>query len=72
MDFSLVEKALAINKVTKLVFNKMDVLREVDQWKLINDGELIDFEQEARMTSWIEESLPGDMEVFFSGSRYRI
>tara|TARA_R110000824_G_scaffold305010_5_gene492803 strand:- start:689 stop:1681 length:993 start_codon:yes stop_codon:yes gene_type:complete len=72
MDFSLIERAVAINSVTKLVFNKVDVLREVDQWKLIKDGEIIDFEQEQRMTSWIEDHLPNSIEVFFSGSRYRI
>ena len=41
MDLDGLKKAVRMNGVTDLVFNKMDVLREVGEWKFYNNGEVI-------------------------------
>ena len=72
MDFDLMIKAIRINGVTNLVLNKVDVLREVGEWKLFKDEELLDFEDEFFMKDWIVENLDGRLEVFFSESKHVI
>jgi len=69
MNWNLLEKAANINGVTDLVFNKVDVLRDVRRWKLLNDGENIEFNSEQEMHSWIldkSKSFVNDPTVHFS------
>jgi adenylosuccinate synthase len=73
MDFDMLLKACKINGVNKLVFNKMDILREVTTWKLISDEKLIEFQAEKDMTSWIRSRFnENEVEIFFSGHKDKI
>jgi len=53
MNWNLLEKAANINGVTDLVLNKIDVLRQVNSWSILNDGEEISFDSESMMKKWI-------------------
>jgi adenylosuccinate synthase len=73
MDFSLIKKASTINEVNKLVINKVDVLRQVGAWKLINNEEIVSFEEEKDMKKWIRSSFNrDDVEIFFSEDKTKI
>ena len=71
-DVSLIEKASKINGVTKIVFNKVDILRELGQWNLIIDGETTDLRTEERTREFIKSRLEENMEVFFSDTPHSI
>jgi adenylosuccinate synthase len=52
-------KAVEINGVNKVVFNKMDILRQLGQWKLYDtEGQLREFTSEESMKSYISSVLP--------------
>ena len=72
MDFNLIQKALKVNGVNKLVINKMDVLREVQKWKLIIDEQVLNLETETAMKGWIQSNLGEKVEIFFSEDKNRI
>ena len=74
MDLNLVTRALKINGVNKVVFNKVDVLRETDTWRLISDGKTLEFNSEDDMRTFLVNTLAsrdGDVsrEFFFSGNK---
>lgn len=71
MDLDLVTRALKINGVTKLVFNKIDVLRETNTWKLISGGKTVEFESEEHMKDFLTHvlTLNDDTEIFFSDNK---
>lgn len=71
MDWNLVERAININGVDKLVFNKMDILDEVQDWSLFLDETLHEFENSRDFEHWIKESATslGVNEVFFSRNK---
>lgn len=71
-DVSLIEKASKINGVTKIVFNKVDILRELGQWNLIIDGETTDLRTEEKTREFIKSRLEKNMEVFFSDTPHSI
>lgn len=72
MNMQTLERAIRMNGVTHIVFNKVDVLREVGQWAVIDDGNIIDFKTEAEMTDFVKERLTAlglkKENVFFSES----
>jgi adenylosuccinate synthase len=71
MNWDLLEKAANINGVTDLVFNKVDVLRQVQRWNILNDHEKIQFESENGMKDWITnrlEKFPTKPTAYFSES----
>jgi adenylosuccinate synthase len=75
MNLDNLIKAIRMNGVTDLVFNKMDVLREVGEWKFYNDANLMEFEEEAQVKSWLTShvSLASPVSnVYFSGNKDRI
>ena len=73
MDFNLLNKACKINGVNKLVLNKVDILRELDTWKLFSDGQLLEFNTELDMKDWIRDKFnENDVEIFFSENKNRI
>ena len=73
MDFNLLNKACKINGVNKLVLNKVDILRELDTWKLFSDGQLLEFNTELDMKDWIRGKFnENDVEIFFSENKNRI
>lgn len=63
-------KANTINGCTHLIINKMDVLRQLDEWKIIIDEE-VQFFTEKSFKQVIINTFP-NVEVFFSYSPYEI
>ena len=71
MNWNLLEKAANINGVTDLVFNKVDVLRQIQRWNVLNHDEKISFNSEENMKGWILNEiskLPVKPTVYFSES----
>jgi adenylosuccinate synthase len=71
LDVDQLQKAIAINGVTKLVLNKFDVLRRLAVWKLIKDGTEMTFEDEFEMGSYLKDHL-NVKEVYFSDNKNQI
>ena len=71
MDINLLLKAVHLNGVTDLVINKVDILREVGRWGLIN-GKRTEFDNEADFKTYVERSLPSNVNVYWSESPERI
>jgi adenylosuccinate synthase len=71
LNVNELQKAIAINDVNKLVINKMDVLREIDVWALIKDGEERVFDSEKDIKLWLETNLEVD-EVYFSDNKHKL
>ena len=67
-------KAVDINGVNKIVFNKADILRDVGVWKAYDkNGFLVSFKDEEQMKYWIMDHLPKDSaQLFWSDSPDRI
>ena len=65
MNVNLLKKAADINGVTHLVFNKVDILRQVNRWKVIENNDVLDFNSEEGMKDFLIKELD-DIEVFFS------
>lgn len=57
MDLNLLERAIRINDLTHVVFSKVDVLREVGEWKALLDGNIIDLKSEKGMKDFLTEKL---------------
>jgi len=73
MSWNLIEKAININGVTDLVFNKMDVLSELGSWAILKDGEKRIFSSENMMQEWILSNLKDkEINVYFSGDKEKI
>ena len=73
MNWNLIDKAIKINGVTHLVFNKMDVLREVDVWKALEDQKIKNFDSESHFQDFVHEKLSETgISVYFSGDKARI
>jgi len=71
-NMSLVEKASRVNGVTKLVFNKVDILRELGEWNLIIDGEKVNFRAEEELKECIEDRLESSTRIYFSDTPHSI
>jgi len=65
------KKSIKLNDVNKLVINKMDVLRDLDAWTLINNNEKVSFETEQEIEKYIREALPVK-EIYFSDNKYSL
>jgi len=73
LDMSTFFKAVDINGANKIVFNKVDVLRDIGVWKVYDDdGFVTQFKNEEEMKKWIKKQLPTTVEVFWSDSPDRI
>lgn len=72
LNTSLLRKAARINGVNKVVFNKADILRELNTWKAYDvDGHLVNFQDEELMKNWMQELLP-DIQIYWSDSPDRL
>jgi len=71
LDLDTLKRTLTMNSVNKVVFNKMDVLRALNRWQLVNDGELITLDDEQQVESFISHMLP-DTEIYFSDDKHKI
>ena len=75
MDLDNLMKAIRMNGVTDLVFNKMDVLREIGEWKLYDKQKVVEFDEEEKLKRWLTShvSLTSQVSnVYFSGNKDRI
>jgi adenylosuccinate synthase len=73
IDTKKLFKAIDLNGANKIVFNKVDILREVKQWKIYDEsGVLVEFKNEDQMKEWITERLPRSTEVYWSDSPERL
>ena len=65
--------ASRINGVNKLVINKMDILDELDVWKVYNGPHMLEFESRNDIEFWIKTKLmlevDEEIETFFSGDK---
>ncbi|MDZ4226990.1 MAG: adenylosuccinate synthetase [Patescibacteria group bacterium] len=76
MDMQNLERAVRINGVTHIVFNKVDVLRALGAWAVIDRGRVRKFKSEEAMTEFISVRLRTfgipKRRIFFSESKERI
>ena len=76
LNINLLERAIRINGVTHMVFSKMDVLRDVGQWAVIEKEKTIRFPSEAKMKQFLLRRLVlldiRKSNVFFSESKDKI
>ena len=71
LDIELLKRSLIVNGVTDVIFNKLDVLREVDVWRVINHGKTLDCFDEKSYKSFITDTVrevDPDIKVRFSAS----
>ena len=58
LDIGQLKKAVDINGVTKVVFNKMDIMQQIGEWKLYDDqGQIRHFDSEEAMKRFIHEHI---------------
>lgn len=68
LDFGQLKKAIRMNGVNKLIFNKVDVLREVKSWGMKNPDMLF-ADGEDGFVEFITDNIPECVdEIFFSSS----
>ena len=72
LNLDTLQQNIMLNSVNKLVINKVDVLRKLGEWKMYHKDQLIDFQNEEEMCSYITSQLSSNVEVFFSDSKTRI
>jgi len=75
MEFDNLIKAVDINGVNKLVFNKADVLDSVERWCLYSGINQFEFESSSDMQFWITKSLEKRLnndDIYFSYSKHSI
>jgi adenylosuccinate synthase len=72
LNLNELKKNIALNSVNKLVINKMDVIRELGQFSLYHNSNLITFMNEKEMCDFIIAQLPNNIEIFFSEDKNRI
>ena len=70
LDMDMLETAIRVNGVSKLVINKMDILDQVGIWRLFEGLNLYEFETSKDIEFWIEDKSQamGVEEIFFSRS----
>jgi len=73
MNWNLVEKAIKINGVSRLIVNKVDVLEKVGKWSLYQNEEKVNFSTSTEMKHWIlNRAHELGIKVDFSGEKDRI
>ena len=70
LNWDSLEKAININGVNCLVFNKMDILKQINTWRIRYHNEIINFNSEEEMKDWISNKLSNfnNISVYFSSS----
>tara|TARA_E500000331_G_scaffold358087_1_gene422622 strand:+ start:46 stop:1053 length:1008 start_codon:yes stop_codon:yes gene_type:complete len=73
LDFDMLKMAARINGTNKLVFNKMDILEQIEAWCLYDGPVLFQFESRKDIESWISSKLrldvDLDIDIMFSGDK---
>jgi len=73
MDFDNLKKAIDINGVNKLVFNKTDVLDAIGRWCIYDGINQFEFEKSEDMKYWISENLlDRELDIMFSCTKNSI
>ncbi|KKW17462.1 hypothetical protein A3C86_02090 [Candidatus Kaiserbacteria bacterium RIFCSPHIGHO2_02_FULL_49_16] len=76
MNMQTLERAIRMNGVTHIVFNKVDVLRAVKQWAVIDKNKVLKFKTEKAMNDFVVKRLKtlgiSKNRVYFSESKERI
>ena len=76
MNMQNLDRAIRINGVTHIVFNKVDVLRTVGEWAVYDAEKKMEFKSEDGMKDFVTERLAtlgvGKDHVYFSESKERI
>lgn len=70
LDLNMLLKAIKMNGVNKLIINKMDILShpEVNTYKIIVNGEVVDLETEANFKTFLRKFIPADIDITYSYS----
>jgi adenylosuccinate synthase len=68
LDISMVNKMVKRIGVTDLIINKIDVLRDVNVWKLRLNNEVLNLKTEDKFCDVISSFLPSNINITFSGS----
>ena len=63
MSMDLLQTAINVNSVNKLVINKVDILEEVKVWKLFSGIHLYEFDKGEDMEAWISEYLDDSCDI---------
>lgn len=71
LDLDSLDRSVKMNSVTKLVINKMDVLRDLDRWELVNHGKVVSFNEEREVMDYIVSKFP-NVEIHFSDNKHKI
>ena len=73
LDFDMLKMASRINGANNIVFNKMDVLEEVDNWCAYDGPNLYQFKNREDMEFWITTKIQTEVnpnvEIMFSGDK---
>jgi len=76
MNMQTLERAIRLNGVTHIVFNKTDVLKKVGRWAVIDRGSQREFKSERAMQDFVVKRLKmlgiPRSRVYFSSSKERI
>ena len=72
MNWNLLEKAVKINGVTDLVFNKVDILEEINEFKIIKNKEILTFDNMEHMKDFIITNLQTIKNFYFSSNKEAI
>jgi len=73
MDIEGLKKAAKLNSVTNLIINKMDVMREVGEWKVYENNSVKDLKSEATFTQYLASHMLKIVDhVIFSDNPHRI
>ena len=76
LDVTRLIRAIKVNDVTHVVLNKMDILRQLNAWKVLIGGETVNLgnEDQARLviTRALELGVPHKVKVFFSDQKDKI
>jgi len=67
LDVYTLVRSAYINGTTKIVFNKCDILEELEMWRVKEDDKILEFASSRDMEHWISSLFP-TMEVIFSRS----
>jgi len=76
LNWNLLQQAVGVNGVTHIVFNKMDVLREIGVWRILVDGKEVSFLNEEGIKKFLIENLGAlgvmPQNIHFSANKDRI
>ena len=77
LNIDRLSKAIKVNGVNRLVFNKMDVMRKLGRWTLIKEGKEKNFNNESDIKSYLFKELSDPLDkkqvlLYFSDKKHSI